>query len=250
MKRIFNKWAFRCLQLMLLILFKAFHKTYRYKYYDVHCRFEAAKSHPRGSSLIALWHEHLWACIGTHSKQGLSPIVSQSEDGDLASYICSKQGMHPIRGSSSRGGKQARSDLEMALVNGATGILTVDGPRGPRRKTKLGIIALAQASQSKIVPVANAADRYWQFNSWDQFKLPKPFARIFVVYGPPIEIPQSAQGRVALKKYAPLVEKAIDDVDDIAKTLISHSGSEHFISYKEIIATNRDLRQLHPHLKP
>lgn len=67
--------------------------------------------------------------------------------------------------------------------------ITPDGPRGPRQKMKPGVIVAAQLTGLPIVPVACGADRGWWFGNWDRFLVPKPFARIRVVYGAPVEVP-------------------------------------------------------------
>ena len=36
-----------------------------------------------------------------------------------------------------------------------------------------------------IVPIACAADRAWYLNRWDDFMIPKPFARVVVAVGEP-----------------------------------------------------------------
>ena len=58
----------------------------------------------------------------------------------------------------------------------------MDGPRGPAGKIKAGIIRLAHAADAVIVPLYTLADRSWYFNSWDNFLLPKPFARVSLSY--------------------------------------------------------------------
>jgi lysophospholipid acyltransferase (LPLAT)-like uncharacterized protein len=47
---------------------------------------------------------------------------------------------------------------------------------------------MAQLSGAPLVPIACAANRAWWFESWDRFLIPKPFARIRVVYGDAIFI--------------------------------------------------------------
>jgi lysophospholipid acyltransferase (LPLAT)-like uncharacterized protein len=34
-----------------------------------------------------------------------------------------------------------------------------------------------------MVPVAVSASRGWRLKSWDRFLIPKPFARVHIVYG-------------------------------------------------------------------
>jgi lysophospholipid acyltransferase (LPLAT)-like uncharacterized protein len=57
---------------------------------------------------------------------------------------------------------------------------------------KPGAILTGQLSGVPLVPVACGADRAWWFEGWDRFLVPKPFARIHVAYGEPVEIPRDA----------------------------------------------------------
>ena len=40
-------------------------------------------------------------------------------------------------------------------------------------------------AQAPIVPYVMKADRVWRFKSWDRFQVPKPFARVTIVFGEP-----------------------------------------------------------------
>ena len=60
---------------------------------------------------------------------------------------------------------------------------TPDGPRGPRRELKPGVVAAAQRGGGVIVPIHAEADRAWRLHSWDRFMIPKPLARVRITYG-------------------------------------------------------------------
>ena len=70
--------------------------------------------------------------------------------------------------------------------------LQTDGPRGPARVSKPGIVALARLSGVAITPVAFSVRPCLRFRSWDRTLLPLPFARIVCHYGAPIEVPSDA----------------------------------------------------------
>jgi lysophospholipid acyltransferase (LPLAT)-like uncharacterized protein len=50
------------------------------------------------------------------------------------------------------------------------------------------VVAAAQRGHGTIVPLHARADRAWRLNSWDRFMIPKPGARVRVVYGRPFEV--------------------------------------------------------------
>jgi lysophospholipid acyltransferase (LPLAT)-like uncharacterized protein len=62
---------------------------------------------------------------------------------------------------------------------------TPDGPRGPRHSFAPGALILAHRAEVPIVTITAHVDRTWRFGSWDGFELPKPFAKITVLYGAP-----------------------------------------------------------------
>ena len=115
--------------------------------------------------------------------------VSRSRDGDLIAAILERLGYAPTpRGSSSRGGAAALRAL-VRLVEGGTSIsIQTDGPRGPARESKVGIVALARITGAPIVPIVFSASHSLRFRSWDRTLLPLPFARIHCICGPGLEI--------------------------------------------------------------
>ena len=77
---------------------------------------------------------------------------------------------------------------------GCSVALGIDGSKGPRRKAKPGAVSLAKHSGCSIVPCYGFSDRSWRFNTWDRFVLPKPWARMTLVYGDPIPVPEDVSG--------------------------------------------------------
>ena len=74
------------------------------------------------------------------------------------------------------------------LDEGAVLTITPDGPRGPRHSINPGLAWMAKVTGRAIVPVGFACDRAWRMRSWDRFMIPKPWARIAMVYGAPIHV--------------------------------------------------------------
>jgi lysophospholipid acyltransferase (LPLAT)-like uncharacterized protein len=73
---------------------------------------------------------------------------------------------------------------------GDVAIHIVDGPRGPARKVKPGVVFLASRAGARIVPTFGAARRRWEAGSWDRFQVPLPFTRVLIRLDPPIEVPR------------------------------------------------------------
>jgi lysophospholipid acyltransferase (LPLAT)-like uncharacterized protein len=50
------------------------------------------------------------------------------------------------------------------------------------------VVAAAQRGGGVIVPIHARVDRAWRIHSWDRLLVPKPAARISVIYGRPFEV--------------------------------------------------------------
>jgi lysophospholipid acyltransferase (LPLAT)-like uncharacterized protein len=147
-----------------------------------------------GKAIGAIWHQRIFLVVTYARRFGkFSPavMISQSRDGDMIADVCQRFNFRPVRGSSSRGGREALAKIVADLAEHSCAVHAVDGPRGPRGVIKAGLIVMAQLSGIPIVPVAVSVSRAWVLNSWDRFLIPKPFSTIFVHWGTPIPVPAS-----------------------------------------------------------
>lgn len=145
------------------------------------------------AQLAALFHESMVPCAWLYRDRRYSVAVSRSRDGDLIRATLLALGYaEPARGSSSRGGSAALRHMLRQLAEGTTAAVLVDGPRGPARVAKTGIIALSRLAGRPIQPVAFSARPAIRLSSWDQSLLPLPFARVVVAYGEPIAVAADA----------------------------------------------------------
>jgi lysophospholipid acyltransferase (LPLAT)-like uncharacterized protein len=138
--------------------------------------------------LYAVWHSGLLPALWRHRGEPVTLLVSQHEDGGRLVAAARKWGYDAVRGSSTRGGLRALLALTRILQGGRSVALTPDGPRGPARVAKPGAVAAAQQSGATIVPVGIAASVAWRPNSWDRFLVPRPFARVRMVYEKPFTV--------------------------------------------------------------
>ncbi|HLP58275.1 MAG TPA: DUF374 domain-containing protein, partial [Candidatus Deferrimicrobium sp.] len=78
--------------------------------------------------IYAYWHRHIFVTIYRFMNTGARPLISLSEDGEIVAQIALEFGMHPIRGSSSRGGAKAFITLLNAIKEEKSEVLiTADG---------------------------------------------------------------------------------------------------------------------------
>lgn len=140
--------------------------------------------------VTAMWHGRMLTLmpVRLHCRRGIGVLVSPSDDGGLATKALRRFGYRVIRGSLSRGGSRALREMHEWLAGGGQLVVTPDGPRGPRHAINVGTAWLARATGAPILPVGVAVDRAWRLRSWDHFTIPKPFARLCIVYGDPVRI--------------------------------------------------------------
>ena len=88
--------------------------------------------------------------------------------------------------------------IERATSDGSGLAIAVDGPLGPPREVKSGVLHLASRLACPIIPVSVATGWKHVFRSrWDKLEIPYPFSRVFIVAGTPIHIsnPESRDER-------------------------------------------------------
>lgn len=145
-------------------------------------------------AIYVLWHGRLIPCSYYHRNHRLATLISRHRDGDYIAGVVERWGYQVVRGSSSRGGAAALLQMVRLLREGTSLAITPDGPRGPRQTMKTGPLYAAQRAGVPIIPVTAGSDSAWWFEGWDRFMVPRPFARIRMIYGEPLFVPAEADG--------------------------------------------------------
>jgi len=131
---------------------------------------------------VVFWHCWLFIASEGHrrfrGKQPTYGLVSASKDGAWLAAFFELVGLHSVRGSSSRRGREALQELREVLAAGNDVALTPDGPRGPMFSFKPGAAILARRSGVRLLLVGVRCPTAWSAKSWDQFRVPLPFSRI------------------------------------------------------------------------
>jgi len=138
--------------------------------------------------IFSLWHGQLLPLLWHHREEGVVLLISEHKDGEMVARAAESLGYALVRGSSTHGGDRALISVIRELQSGREVAITPDGPRGPARKYAPGALIAAQRSGAAILPVVAVADKAWRLRSWDEFMIPKPFARVTVAYGDPVAV--------------------------------------------------------------
>ena len=163
-------------------------------------------NYPRQKVIFALWHAHQCGVFTCNQMKKTTIMVSASKDGEVVSRAANAVGVETIRGSQNRGG--AKASLEMIKKikeENYNGAITIDGPKGPKRIVKKGIIELAKMSDVPIVPAIwwSKDKTFLKFNSWDEFRFPLIGTRLVMKFGEPIwvqeDLTQDSTEQIRLK---------------------------------------------------
>lgn len=173
--------------------------------------------------LYCIWHDQLMMTIFSGRPQQMAGLVSRHQDGSYLAESMKLVGIEPVRGSTRHGGAKAMRQM-LDVTEQLHIAITPDGPRGPRREIKNGIVFLASHSERLIIPTAYLCKRCWKFQgSWTDMMIPKPFTRIVVVGGTPFKVPRKLK-RDGLERYTGLLQAEMERLEQKAKRLL-HSGS-------------------------
>jgi lysophospholipid acyltransferase (LPLAT)-like uncharacterized protein len=161
--------------------------------------------------IFAFWHGQLLPLLWLHRSEGVYVVISSHRDGEIVARAAEYLRYNTIRGSSSRGAARALLGIVRELEEGHEVAVTPDGPRGPARKFASGALVAAQRVGAPIVGIGVSARRAWRLKSWDRFMIPKPFARVDIVYTPATLVaagtPREAEAEAP--KFEALLDNAI-----------------------------------------
>lgn len=132
--------------------------------------------------VFALPHHTIILSAMAYAGREATLLASLSKDGEFAAKFLQRRGFSLVRGSSSRGGKEALTQLEVALQRGSPVAITFDGPRGPRLVPKPGVALCGWRAtgsifllKHRVVPTRGFGRKLCVvLKTWDRFVLPLP----------------------------------------------------------------------------
>jgi lysophospholipid acyltransferase (LPLAT)-like uncharacterized protein len=161
-------------------------------------RFEKFALDPASGNIVAgVWHRNavfLFYFFRTLGPRGV--MISRSKDGDIVANVARRFGYTTMRGSSSKGGARALQEMIAYMKETHEKRLCgtpVDGPRGPARIVKKGMLAVAKEAGVLFVPIACSGTRVLTFHkAWDKSMIPLPFSKMIIDFGEPFRIAADA----------------------------------------------------------
>lgn len=182
-------------------------------------------SEARGSGkalFLGFWHGRMLYSLRFLRQYRPAVLVSPSRDGTRLANLLAGWGYQIIPGSSNRRSKEALRRITPVLEDPQGMLVTaIDGPIGPSRLAKPGSLSLAVKTGALLVPISGSASRYWTFHkSWDEFQLPKPFGRIVIQIGTPLEIPPGTEPREIANIMTRATNELEEKTDAVASNLV------------------------------
>jgi lysophospholipid acyltransferase (LPLAT)-like uncharacterized protein len=139
--------------------------------------------------VLAHFHGDELVLIHLAKRYRIATLSSKSKDGAIMTFVLNKLGAQVVRGSSSRGAVSGLLGLIKLIKKGYSSSFAVDGPKGPIYKAKPGVLETSKNLKIPLICGAASCDRAWHFpKAWNKTFLPKPFARVSVVWTKPWEL--------------------------------------------------------------
>jgi len=170
--------------------------------------------------LAPIWHGKMLLPIYLHRNLGVVAMVSEHQDGEMIAQTVHRLGYVTVRGSSTRGGRQAFRGMMAALRQKKICAILPDGPKGPCHEFKMGALLLAMRANCYLLPMTFAASRPIVLKSWDRFTLWWPFSRLCLIYGEPFKVPADLKTE-ELETFRQHVQQRLEALEREADALFS-----------------------------
>ncbi len=192
---------------------KTSHLVYRlFKFQELFTRIIEVNNPDIMPCVYAMWHAHQFCIHGIKNRDKIHVLISRSRDGEIIADVVERWGFQTVRGSKGKkGAVEATMQMISILKSGENCAMMVDGPKGPPRVVKDGVIKIAKMAGVPIVPI------YWysknftfaKFPSWDEMRSPVFATNLINLYGEPIYITKDGDEEEARVK----LQMSLEDLE-------------------------------------
>ena len=163
--------------------------------------------------ILAFWHECILGSLHCRWRKPTTAMISRSKDGEIVTGVVHLYGAETARGSSNKGGTIALREILRDVRDGKNIAFTPDGPKGPRRVVKDGVVYAAKMTGLPVIPFHFTAKSKKRLRSWDQMIVPRPLSKAVFVYGQPIVVPRDGD----VEEWRLKIEREMNAVADEAE---------------------------------
>lgn len=199
--------------------------TLRYRVEDWP-NFQSLKNQNK-AIIYSFWHNQIFSATHFWRFRDIVVITSRHFDGEYIARVIKGFGYGAARGSSGRGAVRALLELKKHIEAGRDVAFTIDGPRGPLYKVKPGPLWLSRKTGAPIVPFHIEPKGFWKMNSWDGFRIPKPFSPALVKIGQPFVVPPESDDESWIEIYQQEMDRIKEYCEEFWKNQPQrHRGTE------------------------
>lgn len=173
--------------------------------------------------ILVTWHGRTLVPLLYFRKKRVVSLVSTSRDGEIQYRLHRRFGWDAVRGSSGKDATRAVLNAVRRLRAGETIAVAPDGPKGPARVAQPGVLYLAMKSGCPVIPAGISSSSAWFINSWDRFLIPKPGARVVLIFGAPI-YPSEGAGEDWIRDMTRQLEDSINGLQEEADALTGYAA--------------------------
>jgi lysophospholipid acyltransferase (LPLAT)-like uncharacterized protein len=181
---------------------------------------------PRTRNIVAVtWHRNcIFFYYFLHTLDNF--LIMSSPEAKVAVSLGKRFGLNFIHGSSTARGKDALKIMIEFMKKENEGRICstpVDGPRGPPRVLKKGMLVLAKETNSLIIPMAWSGKRVITISkTWDKTIIPLPYSQIIVDFHPPLEISLDLSER-EFEEICKKIEDILNEINDTVDRICGYS---------------------------
>jgi lysophospholipid acyltransferase (LPLAT)-like uncharacterized protein len=157
---------------------------------------------PRGPCILSFWHENLLLYMLRFPSHPPRQVWLQHPRLYMrpVHVLLRLLGAKVVYGSSGNGGRAALEQVLDALCNGSSTVINPDGPMGPPRELKSGVVELGRRSSLPVVPLSLRSDLSLVLPTWDGKSFPLPFSTVHFHYHSALRFEKDQEvGTVELK---------------------------------------------------
>jgi hypothetical protein len=167
------------------------------------------------SCILMLWHNNLLITANILSLYTpnfiYSAFISNSRDAEPLAIIVKSFAVGRVhRVPHNQRHAALHSMISRLREHKQVAVITPDGPRGPKYVLKPGVVLAAKATGANIVPFSWKASSFWELGTWDRMKIPKPFSKIVVTFGPVMTLDREQPEAESKEKLTAALNRDVD----------------------------------------
>ncbi len=133
-------------------------------------------------SIYLFWHNKIFPLLRVLKGKKGKILISPSKDGKIASSIVKSYGFDVIESSYRKERFKGAIEIIRTYKSGLSLGIVPDGPLGPKYKIKVELFNVLKKLNANLTLVGVGYKSYIKFRSWDEFELPIPFSKVFVLF--------------------------------------------------------------------